>query len=311
MRPTGPIDDSADKNAEQPRGQVTTIRATTTILPGGFTTKYQAARGPARPLRAPRRPPRNPTNAVLAPVLHRLFTVAPTNIAATLVGLAAALTTTVTHAAEKARRGVEERNLTAELGVGVLGLPGARVCGNGRSLLECNEGDTTPMAQIWELYRASELVAVGAGISLGMSPFANNTQGDPEGVEREHNRGYLTAEGLFRYHVLIERPWECWLGATSGLAVVSDTFRSRRGTTDRAFVGPRGTTLRTEGLSLGVAVGLNYLLSPSWTVGASMRTGVWLLPSQRAVDPFGDQASLRGVNSFLMLAISVGYRTRL
>jgi hypothetical protein len=248
---------------------------------------------------------------VIASDLHRLPKAVFTKLTALLLGLSTALMAFTTHAEEAARRGVVERNVMAELGVGVLGLPGAQVCGKGRSLLDCDQGDTTPMVQMWQLYRASEVIAVGAGISIGMSPFANNTTGDPEGVEREHNRGYLTAEGIFRYQVLLERPWGCWLGATSGLAVVSDTFRSQRGTTDRAFVGPRGTTLRTEGFSLGVAVGLSYLLTPSWTLGTSMRTGLWVLPSKRAEDPFGDQASLRGANSFLMLAVSIGYRTRL
>jgi hypothetical protein len=208
------------------------------------------------------------------------------------------------------RHSSSEKNGMAELGAGVLGLPGARVCGKGQTL-NCDQGDMTPMVQMWQLLRASRTIAAGAGISLGMSPSDTNTTGDPSGVEREHGRGYLTAEGILRYYLVINEPWETWVSATSGLAVVSDTYRSRRGVSDQALVGPRGVTLRTEGFTLGVGAGLGYLIAENWSLGATLRTGLWILPSKRVVDPFGDEASLRGANSFLMVAVSIGYRTRL
>lgn len=198
----------------------------------------------------------------------------------------------------------------AEVGLGWLVLPAADVCVE-RDIAGCTTGDSSLELDAWQIFRLTPRLAFGAGITLGLTPTTDAPRQDPPGVERDHSRGYFTVEGVFRYYAIARDSFEGWIGLTSGLVVVSDRFESREGRSDRALVGPRGVTIRTEGLTVGLAVGAALPLGPNWSLGAAARYGSWFLPQEPNTNPLGDEASLVGQNDVLSLVLTVGYRVPL
>jgi hypothetical protein len=195
----------------------------------------------------------------------------------------------------------------AELGVGMLTLPGAHVCTD-RATSRCKQGDSSIMIEGWQLIRATRSFAAGAGITLALFPTTDVPLNGTQDIERDHRRSYFTAEGLIRWYPLTTPSWEVWLGTTGGLVVVADTYSSKEAQPDRALVGPRGVTTRTEGYTLGFALGGARPLIGDWTIGASLRYGFWSLPKTAEKNPFGDEASITGRNSMLLLGITIGYK---
>jgi hypothetical protein len=195
----------------------------------------------------------------------------------------------------------------AEAGFGWLTLPGADVC----SPAGCKAGDTSFELDAWQLYRQNLRFAFGAGLMLGLIPTTDAPRRDPEGIERDHSRSYLTMEGMLRYYPYVGEKFELWLGLTGGLAVLSDRFKVIDDYDDKPLVGPPGVTIRTEGGTLGVAVGFAYELSKHWSVGGSLRAGNWFLPSTPATDPLLDKASVTGRNFVSSLGFNVAYRISL
>jgi opacity protein-like surface antigen len=203
----------------------------------------------------------------------------------------------------------------AEFGVGWLTLPGAEVCGGQSS---CTKGDTSLELEAWQLYRANLRFAFGAGVTLGLIPTTDAPRSEPERVpgeepiERDHSRGYLTIEGIVRYYPFVGEDWEAWAGLTGGLVVVSDTFATPAGKyEDKALVGPRGITIRTEGYTIGLAAGAAYSLAANWSLGGTLRYGNWFLPSIAETDALGDQASLTGRTTMFAFGINIAYRVAL
>ena len=191
----------------------------------------------------------------------------------------------------------------AEAGFGWLTLPGADVC----SQSACKAGDTSFELDGWQLYRQNVHLAFGAGLLLGLIPTTDAPRRDPEGIERNHTRKYLTLEGMVRYYPYVGETWELWVGLTGGLVVLSDRFQVVD-VYDKPLLGPSGVTIRTEGWTLGLALGGAYELSKHWSVGGSFRFGNWFLPNKRATDPLEDQASVSGRNSVFSLGFNVAYR---
>lgn len=204
-------------------------------------------------------------------------------------------------------------NLTgmAELGVGLLTLPAADVCTDRSTASGCKKGDSSLMLEGWQLIRTSRRFTAGAGLTLGIRPTTDEPINQAPGIERAHRRGYLAIEGLGRYYPYTSPTWEFWLGATTGLVVLSDTYSSTEGQPAQALVGPRGVTTRTEGFTLGLALGVDRPIVGSWTMGASFRYGFWMLPDIAAKTPFGDEASLTGRNSMFLIGLNIGYRVNL
>jgi hypothetical protein len=198
----------------------------------------------------------------------------------------------------------------AEFGLGWLLLPGADVC-SGPNITSCSKGDSSLELDAWQLFRPHHSFAIGAGIVLGLTPTSDAPSNDAAGVERDHTRRYMTVEGTARYYPVVEPTFEVWVGLTSGLVVMSDRFESTKGQTDKALVGPRGATIRTEGFTVGVATGASWLFEPNWALSATARYGSWFLPATPNRDPFGDEASLRGQNNVFSLGVSIGYRVGL
>ncbi|HMJ14878.1 MAG TPA: hypothetical protein VK524_25875, partial [Polyangiaceae bacterium] len=150
----------------------------------------------------------------------------------------------------------------AEFGVGWLTLPGAEVCG-GPTQASCQQGDTSLELEAWQLYRANLRFAFGAGLTLGLVPTTDAPRSIPDPVEgedpieRDHSRGYLTIEGIARYYPWVGESWEVWAGVTGGVVILSDTFATPPGKyEDKALVGPRGITIRSEGYTIGLAAGV-------------------------------------------------------
>ena len=198
-----------------------------------------------------------------------------------------------------------------EVGLGLLGLPNAHVCSNRALNFGCKRGDSSPMLEMWQLFRPSPVFAAGAGVTIGLFPIADAPKQEIPGVSRDHKRGYFTVEMTARWYWLHGSRWESWVGATGGLVAVSDTYSANNDVTDRAFIGPRGVTVRSEGLALGVAAGLSESLSDSWTIGTGLRLGFWSLSKNPARDALGDEASLTGLVATVVVGINVGYRLRL
>lgn len=195
----------------------------------------------------------------------------------------------------------------AEFGFGWLTLPNAAICIEPVS--GCLEGDTSFEIDAWQLYRGSTRLAFGAGILLGLIP-TNNPE-PPGDFGREHSRQYLTIEGTARYYPYVGQNVEWWVGLTGGLVVVSDRFEVDSDAPDRALLGPRGVTTRTEGGSIGIAGGPVVALTSNWALGASLRYGHWFLPREPALDPLGSRASLTGRNTVFSLGLAVAFRTPL
>ena len=191
----------------------------------------------------------------------------------------------------------------AEAGFGWLTLPGAKVCSQGG----CKAGDTSFELDGWQLYRQNLHLAFGAGLLLGLIPTTDAPASDPEGIERNHSRKYLTLEGMLRYYPYVAEKSEFWVGLTGGLVVLSDRFQVVDAY-DKPLLGPSGVTIRTEGGTLGIAFGGAYELSQHWSLGGSFRFGNWFLPSKPARDPLEDKASVAGRNSVFSLGLNVAYR---
>jgi hypothetical protein len=191
----------------------------------------------------------------------------------------------------------------AEAGFGWLTLPGANVCS---SQAGCKAGDTSFELDAWQLYRQNVHLAFGAGLLLGLIPTTDAPR-LPASIERNHSRKYLTLEGMLRYYPYVAENTEFWIGVTGGLVVLSDRFQVVDAY-DKPLIGPSGVTIRTEGGTLGLALGGAYRLSQHWSLGGSFRFGNWFLPSKPATDPLTDSASVAGRNSVFSLGLNVAYR---
>lgn len=200
-------------------------------------------------------------------------------------------------------RALDRPHGMAEAGFGWLTLPGANVC----SQAGCKAGDTSFELDGWQLYRQNVRLAFGAGLLLGLVPTTDAPQGDNNGIQRDHTRKYLTLEGMLRYYPYVGEKFELWTGLTGGLVVLSDRFQVVTDY-DKPLIGPAGVTIRTEGGTLGVALGGAYELSRHWSIGGSFRFGNWFLPDTPATDPLLDKASLTGRNSVFSLGLNLAYR---
>lgn len=195
----------------------------------------------------------------------------------------------------------------AEFGVGALSLPAAKVCTD-RTSGRCKQGDTSLMLEAWQLLRTSKRIAAGAVVTLGLFPVADVPPNSAPDLQRDHKRSYFAAEAILRWYFYTSPNWEAWAGATGGLVVIADTYSSKEALSEWSLPGPRGVTTRTEGFTLGCALGVSRPIFGDWSLGASLRYGLWSLPNTPARSPFGDEASLTGRNSMLLLGLSLGYK---
>ena len=192
-----------------------------------------------------------------------------------------------------------------EFGIGVLALPDARVCGEAG----CDRGDVSLEVDAWPLFRASPSFAVGAGLTLALTPTQDVPQGD-QLFPREHSRRYFQAEGIGRYYLLHGRALEAWLGLSAGLVVVSDNFRTKGGSEGVTLIGADSANIATEGLSLGLATGVTFGVSDSLQIGGTLRVANWFLPSSHERISFGEEASLADRVTMINASLVVAYHAR-
>jgi hypothetical protein len=192
-----------------------------------------------------------------------------------------------------------------EFGIGILALPDARVCGEAG----CDRGDVSLEVDAWPLFRASPRFAVGAGLTLALTPTQDVPQGDQQ-FPREHSRRYFQAEGIGRYYLLHGRGLEAWTGLSAGLIVVSDNFRTKGGSEDVMLIGSDSANIATEGLALGLAAGVTFGVSETLQLGGTLRVANWFLPSSHERISFGEEASLADRVTMINAALVVAYHAR-
>ncbi len=197
----------------------------------------------------------------------------------------------------------------AQLGVGLLTLPAADVCLQGRA---CTKGDNSIELDFWQIYRATRQFAVGAGATVALVPVTDNPPSPDPTIARTHTRSYFLVEAQGRYYFVHARTFEAWLGITAGGVIVSDRYAidiDEKSTA--AIIGPRASTVRTEGGAIGGLLGSNWHFAPNWAFGFSIRYMQWFLPHEPATTVFLDRASLSGEQRAFNFGISCSYRIAL
>jgi hypothetical protein len=228
-------------------------------------------------------------------------------LAATLHAPARADETASTRSAVAAR-GVDRPYTMAQLGLGLLTLPAADVCLKSRP---CTKGDTSIEIDFWQMYRANRRFAVGAGGTVALVPTSDSPPSEA-GIDRSHTRSYFMVEGQGRYYAIEHPAFEAWIGATAGIVIVSDRY-SIDDPDKRmwALIGPRSSTLRTEGATVGGLLGAEWSFAPNWAAGLSARYMRWFLPLEPATTVFLDRATLTDQQSVIQFGISCSYRIAL
>jgi hypothetical protein len=214
-----------------------------------------------------------------------------------------------------ARRAIAAREMDrpytlAEVELGFLALPAADVCI--RSTTDCEQGEGSLAVGIHNHYRFGSFT-LGAGIDWATTLRSDAARG-ADGLKREHSRSYFLVEAQFRYYALRSNDWEGWVGATLGGVVVNDSWSvlaDREPYADTDFVGPRSSTLGTEGLSAGVGVGAEWSFAASWALGTTLRYANWFFPQNPKPLPLNDPASLSGRVDMIALSITLAYRIAL
>lgn len=192
-----------------------------------------------------------------------------------------------------------------EFGVGVLALPDALICTSS----DCDRGDLSLELDAWPLFRPSRYFAVGAGVTLALTPVQNPPQRETE-LARSSSRRYFMAEGIGRYYFAYSPTFEAWCGLSTGLVVVSDNFTTESDDSEIALVSTTGANIATEGLTLGLATGVAFRTSKTLKIGGLLRVANWFLPERPEVIAFLDRASLTGRVTMINLALNLSYSAR-
>jgi hypothetical protein len=197
----------------------------------------------------------------------------------------------------------------AQLGVGLLTLPAADVCIRGRA---CTKGDNSIELDFWQLYRANRYFAIGAGATVAIVPVTDNPPSPDPRIDRTHSRSYFLVEAQGRYYAVRAETFEAWIGITAGGVIVSDRYAiDRDEKTTAAIIGPRASTVRTEGGAVGGLLGANWSFAPNWALGFNARYMQWFLPDNPAKTIFLDTATLTGEQRAFNFGISCSYRIAL
>lgn len=193
-----------------------------------------------------------------------------------------------------------------EFGIGVLALPDAEVCAGAGG---CDRGDVSLAVDAWPLFRASPSFAVGAGMTLALTPTQDAPQQDMT-FPREHTRRYFLVEGIGRYYFVHGRALELWTGISTGLVVVSDNFRTADAPVTASIIGANDANIATEGFTLGIGAGATLGLNDLLQVGGTLRVANWFLPSNPESIAFGEEASLSDRVTMIHFALTVAYHGR-
>jgi hypothetical protein len=209
-----------------------------------------------------------------------------------------------------AAREMDRPYTMAELSTGFLALPAANVCI--RSLTDCDRGEFSLAVGLHNLYRYHNF-GLGAGI-LWATTVRNDVARGAPAIEREHARRYFVVEVQGRYYFVRRTSWDVWTGINVGGVIVNDSWTAkadREPYADTAFIGPRATTLGTEGFSIGLGIGVEWSFARNWSFGTGLRYSNWFLPGERKVSPTLDVASLSGRQDTFDVGLRFAYRIAL
>jgi len=217
---------------------------------------------------------------------------------------------------------VDRPHTVAELEGGIITLPTAPISvanrGGATPLGTVGNGDATVETGVHLLYRASREWAIGAGALFAPRPTTDqNYVGSQPGLPRTHSRSYLFLGGEARYFPLRSRWFEGWFGVAAGALIIADRFTTNAGPEPAPILGTQTSTVSTEGFSVGIQIGGDYLITDQWVVGLAMRADRWVLPAQKpftqetSCDPIGDCPTLTGSVAAFELGLTVGYRIAL
>lgn len=213
---------------------------------------------------------------------------------------------------EVARRVVDRPHTIALLELGVLALPTAPVSaaekgGDVPLLGTIGRGDATIQMGIHVLYRGGRSWAIGAGFLFAPRPTSDTQYGGLSGLPRTHTRSYLFVGIEARYVPVHTKVIEGWLGLSGGGVVVADRFYTDVPMTV-PNLGAKGVTRQSEGLALGVQLGVDWLLSERLVAGLAIRAHRWILPNEPSCTVIGDCTTLLGTTEAFEAGLTFGYR---
>jgi hypothetical protein len=156
------------------------------------------------------------------------------------------------------------------------------------------------------LYRATERLALGAGLGFGLSP-KHEVIDLTSRVPRTHSSNIFLAEATARYLPVTGRVFEAWVGGTTGFVVLNDRFQIEQNQPDQHFVGENGSSLSSEGFAFGATAGMAWSLGLGFRLGGMLRGAMWFLPSSPKQTALGDTASLNGVIPVISTGLTLGY----
>jgi hypothetical protein len=207
----------------------------------------------------------------------------------------------------------------ASIEVGAVILPSAPISaanqGGDTPLGGIGHGDATLQTGLHLLYRATRDYAIGAGAMFAPKPTSDSQYSSASGgITRTHTRSYMVLGLEGRYFPLRYRWFEAWFGADVGVVVIADRFATQ-GAAVPTILGTREYTVRTEGFTVGVAVGGDYIITDNWVVGLAVRLDRWILPNATnnpltdpACSSIGDCPTLTGTVAAIQIGIALGYR---
>lgn len=204
----------------------------------------------------------------------------------------------------------------AELNTGFLALPAARVyfkpVDECRSAGDCGRGEYSLAIGFDNLYRFQSF-AVGAGIQWATTVRSDPALGAAE-LAREHSRRYFLVNAQARYYFIRLQSWDFWAGAVVGGVVVNDSWSvklDREPYADTDLIGPRASTLGTEGLSIGLGAGSEWNFASNWSFGTKLLYSNWIFPQRPERSPTLDVASLSGRVDVFTVGFTLAYRIAL
>lgn len=199
----------------------------------------------------------------------------------------------------------------AELSAGLIAAPRASICSP--TEVSCFRSESTLLLTFRQLIQFSRRFALGASIAWGIRPLNDTVsqQSDAGTIARTHKRNYFDLGPVLRGYPYLGDHVSVWLGGGFGLIIVDDAYTPKDDGTSAVVVGPTATTVRTEGLSLAGGVGVEYHLSPQWSVGLWTMENSWFLPKTRACAPTNECATVTGTVVTIESGLSVTYRVRL
>lgn len=207
---------------------------------------------------------------------------------------------------------VDRPHTVAEFEAGVIALPTAPISpsqkGGNTPFGGVGKGDATILTGLHLLYRGAPDWAFGAGFLFAPSPTSDPGYGGATGISRSHSRSYLVIGGEGRYFPFRGRTVEAWVGLAGSAVVIADRFSWDGVAVVPAILGSRSVTISTEGFSLGIQAGGNWMFADRWVLGVTGRASRWILPQTPSCSPLGDCATLTGTVEAFELGLSLGYR---